>query len=74
MPMLWQKNKGSIGGGYWYCRERRRQYNETRAEQRAESNYKRWATDFVYRSEKALRKRRQEALRSLKARRERVNG
>lgn len=36
--MLWQKDKRAIDGGYWECREKRREYNR-----RASERKKAWA-------------------------------
>ena len=36
--MLWQKDPRKPPGGYWLCREKRREYNKKRNAQRVEWN------------------------------------
>lgn len=60
--MLWQRDVRRTPGGYWYCRDKRRVYNQTRSKQRVAWATARYDSDVVYRISHQLAVRRRKAL------------
>ncbi len=59
IPMLWATDpRTCVAGGFWYCREKRREYNRKRSAQRIAWVKNKEATDPFYQISRSLQKRR----------------